>query len=149
MLQSCFIWTPHRCLQIPNSFACWGEQDRRWSQPSLLYNGYRVWVFFPWVKRPGCGLDYPPPSSAEVKERVELYFYSPFGPSWPVLGWILPFYSHWTQLASCFPLLIFMTAGADSLPEKLLQFSFQTPGDWKVWILEDSILHNYFLQSAV
>ena len=27
----------------------------------------------------------PTPSSAEVKERVELYLYSPSGPSWPVL----------------------------------------------------------------
>ena len=27
-------------------------------------------------KRPGCGVDHPPPSSVEVKERVELYFYS-------------------------------------------------------------------------
>ena len=26
------------------------------------------------------------PSSAEVKERVELYLYSPSGPSWPILG---------------------------------------------------------------
>jgi hypothetical protein len=31
----------------------------------------------------------PTPSSAEVKERVELYLYSPSGPSWPVLGWSL------------------------------------------------------------
>ena len=31
---------------------------------------------FPGVKRPGRGVDHPPPSSAEVKERVELYFYS-------------------------------------------------------------------------
>ena len=38
------------------------------------------------VKRPGRGVDHPPPSSAEVKERVELYLYSPSGPSWPVLG---------------------------------------------------------------
>jgi len=29
----------------------------------------------------------PTPSSAEVKERVELYLYSTDGPSWPVLGW--------------------------------------------------------------
>ena len=29
-------------------------------------------------------------SSAEVKERVELYLYSPSGRSWPVLGWTLP-----------------------------------------------------------
>ena len=32
----------------------------------------------------------PTPSSAEVKERVELYLYSPSGLSWPVLGWPLP-----------------------------------------------------------
>jgi hypothetical protein len=37
------------------------------------------------VKRPGRGVDHPPPSSAEVKERVQLYLYSPFGSSWPVL----------------------------------------------------------------
>jgi len=41
---------------------------------------------FPGVKRPGRGVDHPPPSSAEVKERVELYLYSPSGPSWPVIG---------------------------------------------------------------
>ena len=32
----------------------------------------------------------PTPSSAEVKERVELYLYSPSGSSWPVIGWALP-----------------------------------------------------------
>jgi hypothetical protein len=40
---------------------------------------------FPGVKRPGSGLDHPPPSSAEVKERVELFLYSTSGSSWPVL----------------------------------------------------------------
>jgi len=40
---------------------------------------------FPGVKWPGCGIDHPPPYSAEVKERVELHIYSPSGPSWPVL----------------------------------------------------------------
>ena len=45
---------------------------------------------FPGLNRPGRGVDYPPPSIAEVKERVELYLYSPSGPSWPVLGLILP-----------------------------------------------------------
>jgi len=28
-------------------------------------------------------------SSTKVKERVELYLYSPYGPSWSVLGWTL------------------------------------------------------------
>ena len=41
---------------------------------------------FPGVKRLGRGVDHPVPSSSEVKERVELYLYSPYGTSWPVLG---------------------------------------------------------------
>jgi hypothetical protein len=41
---------------------------------------------FAGVKRPGRGVEHPPPSSAEVKERVELYLYSPSGPSWSFLG---------------------------------------------------------------
>jgi len=46
---------------------------------------------FAGVKRPGCGVDHPSSTSAEVKERVELYLYSLSGPSWPVLGRILNF----------------------------------------------------------
>ena len=34
---------------------------------------------FPEVKRPGRVVGHPPPSSAEVKGRVELYIYSPSG----------------------------------------------------------------------
>ena len=41
---------------------------------------------FPEVKRPGRGVDHPPPCSTEVEGRVELYLYSPSGPSWLVLG---------------------------------------------------------------
>ena len=41
---------------------------------------------FAGVKRPRPGIDHQPQSSAEVKERVELYLYSPSGSSWPVLG---------------------------------------------------------------
>jgi hypothetical protein len=37
------------------------------------------------VKRPGRGVEHTLPSSTEVKDRVELYLYSPSGPSWPVL----------------------------------------------------------------
>jgi hypothetical protein len=48
---------------------------------------------FPGVKRPGRGVDHPPLSSAEVKERVELYLCSPSGASWPVLGWTLLYFT--------------------------------------------------------
>jgi len=58
--------------------------DRPWGPLSLLYNGYRV--PFPGVKWLGRGIAHPPPSSAEVKERVELYLYFPSRPSWPALG---------------------------------------------------------------
>jgi hypothetical protein len=63
--------------------------DWPWGPPSLLYNGY--WVSFPGVKRPGRGVDHPPLSSVRVKERVELYLYSPSGPLWPVLWRTLTF----------------------------------------------------------
>ena len=61
--------------------------DRPWGPRSLLHNGYGV--SFLGVKRPGRGVTHPPPSSTEVKEKVELYLYSPSGPSWPVLGFYL------------------------------------------------------------
>jgi hypothetical protein len=35
---------------------------------------------------PGLGVIHSAPSSASVKERVELYFYSPSGPSWCLIG---------------------------------------------------------------
>ena len=60
--------------------------DRPWGQPSLLYNGYRV---FSEGKTAGTWHWPPTPSSAEVKERAELYLYSPSGSSWPVLEWNL------------------------------------------------------------
>jgi hypothetical protein len=43
------------------------------------------------VKWAGREVDHPLPSSAEVKERVQLYLYSPSGPSWSVLRWTLRF----------------------------------------------------------
>jgi hypothetical protein len=58
--------------------------DRPGVPPSLLYKAYRV---FAGVKpaQEWRGVDHPPRSNAEVKERVELYICSPSGPSWPVL----------------------------------------------------------------
>jgi len=45
---------------------------------------------FPGIKWPGHGIDHQIQSNATVKERVELYLYSPSGPSWSVRGWTIP-----------------------------------------------------------
>ena len=45
--------------------------DQLWDPPNLLHNGH--WVSFPGVKRPGRGVDHPPPCSVEVKKREELW----------------------------------------------------------------------------
>jgi hypothetical protein len=39
-----------------------------------------------WGKAAGAWCSAPTPSSAGVKERVQLYLYSLYGPSWPVIG---------------------------------------------------------------
>ena len=59
--------------------------------PSLLYSGYRV---FPGGKADGAWRWPSTPSSTEVNERVELYLYSPSGPSWFVLRQTLPLPMH-------------------------------------------------------
>jgi hypothetical protein len=61
---------------------------RPWGLPSPLYTGCRV--CFSWVKWPGRGVDHQPPSIAEVKERVEPFLYSHSGPSWLIIGRLLP-----------------------------------------------------------
>ena len=54
----------------------WGKifstsPDQSWGPPSHLYNGSQVSLSA---------------VGAEVKERVEIYLYLPYGPSWPVIG---------------------------------------------------------------
>jgi hypothetical protein len=53
--------------------------------------------YFPGVQQSRYGFDHLPPSSAEVKERVELYIHHHHHhtppqsrPLWPVLGWTVP-----------------------------------------------------------
>jgi hypothetical protein len=70
--------------------------DRPWGPLNVLYNGYRV---FPGRKVAGAWRWAPTPSGAEVKERVDLYLYSPSGPSWLALGWTYIY-------SSIFPFLI-------------------------------------------
>ena len=63
--------------------------DRPWGPPSLLYNGYRV--SFQREKRWKRGVNHPLPSSAEVKETIELYLYSTSEPSSHFEGRTIPF----------------------------------------------------------
>ena len=54
----------------------WGKTshtrpDQPWDPPRLLYKGFQV---FPGgVRSPGLGIDHPPPSSAKIKERVDIH----------------------------------------------------------------------------
>jgi hypothetical protein len=79
----------HYGLDGPGIESRWGRDFPHLSRPGLGPTQPPIqWVpgLSRGVKRPGRGIDHPPPSSAEVKERVELYLYSPSEPSWPVLG---------------------------------------------------------------
>jgi len=59
--------------------------DRPWGPPSLPIQ--RVPCPFPGATRRG--VYHPSPARAEVKEKVELHFYSHCGSSWPVIEWTL------------------------------------------------------------
>ena len=72
----------HSCrLEGPGIESRWGQifctrPYRCCGPPSLLCNRYLV--SFLGVKRPGRGVNHPTSYSAEVKETVQLYLYSPF-----------------------------------------------------------------------
>jgi hypothetical protein len=81
-------------LDGPGIESPWGADFPHTFTPAMGSTQPRIqWVpgLFPGVKRPGRGVNHPPPSSAEVKERVELYLYFSSGRSWPVLGRTLTF----------------------------------------------------------
>jgi len=44
---------------------------------------------FSGLRRPGCDAEHLPPSSAEAKKRVQVYFYPPAESSQTVLGWFI------------------------------------------------------------
>ena len=102
------------------------------------------WVpgLFPQGKTSGAWR-WPPPPSAEVKERVQLYLYSPSGPSWPVLEWTLLYLYPHIYNALYFPVqLLFLQCSTLSM--KALE-SFETPGTTlsmtQCHIPEDLCLH--------
>jgi hypothetical protein len=87
------IWRLATCWTVRGSDPIGGGEifrtcsDQPWGYPASCAMDTGT---FPGVKRAGRGVDHPPPSSAEVKERVELCLYFTSGASWPVLGRPLP-----------------------------------------------------------
>ena len=78
-------------LDGPGIQSQWGRDFPIQTGPGAYQASYTMdTVSFPRVMRLGRDVDHPSLSSAEVKERIWLYLYSPCGPSWPVLGWTLP-----------------------------------------------------------
>jgi hypothetical protein len=81
-------------LDVPGIESKWRRDIRHPSGPALGSTQSPVQgvpPFFPVVKLPWRGLDHPPSSSAEFKERVDLYLYSQSRLSWHVLGWTSSF----------------------------------------------------------
>jgi len=74
-----------RKMSLPTGNRSPDRPTRSQSLYRLSYPGPHRFSF-PVVKRSEFGVDLTLRSSAEVKERVELYLYSPYGPSWHVLG---------------------------------------------------------------
>ena len=82
----------HYGLDGPGIESRWGQDFRHPSRPALGSTQPPV-QRVPGLSRGQSGRGVvltTPTSSAEVEGRVELYICFPSGPSWPVLGWILP-----------------------------------------------------------
>jgi len=78
-------------LDSPKFESWWGWEYLHLSRPVLGPTQPAVqWVpgLLPRPRQLGHGVDHPPPSGMEVKERVELYLYFPTGPLCPILGWL-------------------------------------------------------------
>jgi len=75
-------WTVRVRIPVRRRFSA--RLDRPWGPPSLLYNGYRV--FLGGKMRLGRAADHSPPSSAAVVEEYSYTSTHPLGYTGPVTG---------------------------------------------------------------
>ena len=110
-------------LDGPGMESRWGKDFLHLSKLALVPTQPPIkWVpgFLPWGKTAGAWRWPPTPSSFEVKERVELYLYSPSVPSWPVPGWTLPL-----LLANCRYQMIFLHSFLASISIENVPFTVE------------------------
>jgi len=94
--RACVSGIAQSVLRLATGLAIRGWLDKDFLHPSRSALGLVKppvqWLpaVFPEGKAAGTWHWHPTPSSAEVNERVELYFYSLSGPPWPVIRWTLP-----------------------------------------------------------
>jgi hypothetical protein len=90
-------------LDGPGNGSRWRRDFQHPSRPNLGFTHPPIQRVprFPEGKAAGTWHWVPTPSNADLKERVELYLYSPSGSSWPVLGWTVTFYLYlyWFDVA--------------------------------------------------
>jgi len=106
---------------------------------------------FPGTKRPTRGVDHPAPSSGEVIERVELYLYSPSGPSRSVLEWTLLLLLRFMWCYSVQNLQYSLTSGVDTrhIHNYYRQFippylNFRGSTTWQVtWNMKQKVMSHY------
>ena len=114
-------------LDVPGIESRWGVRYSASVQTGLGAHvaSYTMCTwFFPGGKAAGAWRWLPTTSTAEVKERVQLYFYSPFWPSWTVLGWKLPLLLSGcgeAQLKWCYRII---GASSNNFANLLSSFSF-------------------------
>jgi hypothetical protein len=92
-------------------------QTGPWAHPASYTVG--TGFFSPGVKPPGRGVNHQPPSSADVKGRVELYLYSSTGPSWSVLGRACRHF-----FVRCISTLLWQVKSSSAYRSKFLSFSY-------------------------
>ena len=94
-----------------------------------------TWHGFPGGKAADAWLWPPTPYSVQVNEKVELYLYFPSGPSWPVLGWTLPFFWRGGAFYLAWENWVFDSCNSKVLHKYSQSFSDNFCESWIVYVI--------------